>query len=45
MLDGRAVRVPVRVSGKIRIAWHGRRVGIFVDDLVLGVLRPEAEKE
>ena len=41
VLDGRAVRVPLRVSGRIRIAWRGRQIVLLIESLVLSVLPPE----
>ena len=41
-LRGAHVRVPLTVSGRVRLAWRGRQLGVLLDDMTLVVEAPEA---
>ena len=45
VLHGRAVRVPVRLQGRARLAWRGRQIGVFVDEFAMTVLPPSPVTE
>lgn len=43
-LRGEEVRVPIEVSGRVGLAWRGRQIGIWLDDMRLTVAPPVSSK-
>ena len=38
---GSDVRVPVDVCGRVRLAWRGRQIGLFLGEIILEVAPPQ----
>ena len=38
VLDGHLVRVPVRLRGRVRMGWNGRRIALLVESMEMTVL-------
>jgi hypothetical protein len=41
LLNGTSVRAPVRVAGRARLAWNGRRVALLMESLEMTVFPPQ----
>ncbi len=40
-LDGNWIRAPLKISGRARFVWVGKRLGVFVEDFAMTVFAPE----